>query len=293
MSRSINWVTAILIASVFLVAGLWKLSDPAGAAVRLAQARVPEAFSLSVAFLLAIAETLAGAMLLVAHLRRWGAVLASLLLVAFMIFVGIHYSELRGADCSCFPWVKRAVGPAFFAADGVMLLLAIVAGWGSRRPTGARGALVLLILLAASTGVSYRLNAARHRGTQAPESITAEDGRPISLRQGKVFLYFFDPQCLHCLEAGRRLAALDWAGTRFIGVPTANPQFAGWFMGKAGLLAKGPVSRDLVALKKAFPFDLPPAGVALEDGYEKAMLLRFEDKEPRAALETLGFAHAR
>ena len=39
--------------------------------------------------------------------------------------IAVHYSELRGVDCSCFPWVKRAVGRAFFAGDGAMMLLAI------------------------------------------------------------------------------------------------------------------------------------------------------------------------
>jgi hypothetical protein len=43
-------------------------------------------------------------------------------------------------------------------------------------------------------------------------------------------------------------------------------------------------------LRKLFPFDLPPAGVALQDGYEKAMLLQFEDREPAASLHKLDFA---
>jgi hypothetical protein len=62
-------------------------------------------------------------------------------------------------------------------------------------------------------------------------------------------------------------------------------------MGKAGLLGKGPVSRDFDALKKVFPFDLPPAGVALEGGREQTMLLQFEDKEPAATLKKIGFTH--
>jgi hypothetical protein len=139
------------------------------------------------------------------------------------------------------------------------------------------------------TLVSYGFASGRHTGTKAPATITAEDGRSISLDQGEVFIYFFNPQCLHCLEAGRRLAALNWGTTRFVGVPTENPQFGDWFMGQAGLTGKGPVSKDLGVLRKLFPFDLPPAGVALEGGYEKAMLLQFEDKEPAATLKKIGF----
>jgi hypothetical protein len=286
-----NWTAAVLIAFVFLAAGLWKISDPAGAAVRLAQAKVPESLSLAAALGLGIAETFAGVMLLFPRMRRWGSALGSILLVAFMIFIAIHYTELRGAECSCFPWVKRAVGPGFFVADGIMLLLALAAGFGTRPSSGIRGAIALLSSIAVLAAASYGVNAARHTGTEAPDTIMSEDGHPISLANGRVFIYFFDPHCLHCLEAGRRLAALDWGSTRFVGVPTENPQFAGWFMGKAGLLGKGSVSRDLDPLKKIFPFDLPPAGVAIEGGREKAMLLQFEDKEPRATLERLGFAH--
>ena len=62
-------------------------------------------------------------------------------------------------------------------------------------------------------------------------------------------------------------------------------------MGKANLTGKGPLSSDVEALKKIFPFDLPPAGIALENGHEKAMLLQFEDKEPNATLSKLGFIH--
>jgi uncharacterized membrane protein YphA (DoxX/SURF4 family) len=287
----LNWTAAILISAVFLVAGLWKVTDPSGAAVRLAQAKVPEALSLAAAMGLGIAETLAGVLLLVPRFRRWGAILGSLLLVAFMAFIAIHYTELRGAECTCFPWVKRAVGPGFFIGDGVMLLLAIAAGVWARASDGLRSASVILGAVAVFTVVSYGVNLTRHTGTKAPDSIKAEDGTTISLREGKVFVYFFNPQCLHCLEAGRKLAALNWGDTRFVGVPTENPQFAGWFMGKAGLTGRGPVSRDLDPLKKVFPFDLPPAGVALQDGYEKAMLVQFEDKEPAATLKKLGFIY--
>jgi hypothetical protein len=130
----------------------------------------------------------------------------------------------------------------------------------------------------------------RHTGTLAPASIAAETGPPISVREGKVFIYFFNPHCLHCLEAGRKLAALDWTGTRFIGVPTESPGAADGFMEKSGLKDKGRVSTDFDALKKLFPFDLPPAAVALENGYEKALLLQFEDQEPGATLRRLDFA---
>jgi hypothetical protein len=285
----INWTAAILISIVFLVAGLWKVTDPIGAAVRLAQAKVPESLSVLAAVGLGTLETFTGVLLLVPRFRRWGAGLGTFLLAVFMVFIAIHYNELRGAECSCFPWIKRAVGPGFFAGDGAMMLLAIGAGVWVRASTGARSAVVILGAVAVFALASFGFASTRHTGTKAPASITAEDGHSISLQEGKVFVYFFNPQCLHCLAAGRRLAALNWGDTRFIGVPTENPQFGDWFMGKAGLTGKGPVSRDLTALQKAFPFDTPPAGVAIENGYQKAMILQFEDQEPSATLKKIGF----
>lgn len=287
----LNRTAAILISAVFLVAGIWKITDPTGAAARLAQAKVPEYLSIVAAVGLGILETFTGVLLLVPRFRRWGAWLGTFLLLSFMIFIAVHYNELRGADCSCFPWIKRAVGPGFFLGDGGFILLALGAGIWARSSNGVRPAGVILGAVAVFALVSYGFASVRHTGTKAPTSITAEDGKSIALDQGKVFVYFFNPQCLHCLEAGRKLAALNWGATRFIGVPTENPQFGDWFMGKAGLTGKGPVSKDLDPLRKIFPFDTPPAGVALENGYEKAMLLQFEDKEPLNTLKKIGFAN--
>lgn len=286
---ALNWVSAILIAIVFLVAGLWKATDPVGAAVRLAQARVPESLSLFAAVAFGITETFAGVLLLIPRFRRWGAMITSLLLVAFMIFIGVHYKELVGAECSCFPWLKRAVGPEFFVGDGIMLGLAILAGMWTKPPGGLRPAALVLAAVMVFAGVSYGIASTRQTGTKAPDTVTAEDGKTISLREGKVLVYFFNPQCMHCLDAGKKMAGYNWGNTRFIGVATENPQFGGWFLGKAGLTGKGPLVKDLDVLKKLFPFDLPPAAVALENGYQKAMLLQFEGAEPTATLKKLGF----
>ena len=288
---AVNWISAILIAIVFLVAGIWKATDPVGAAVRLAQARVPESLSLFAAVAFGIAETFAGVLLLIPRFRRWGSIITSLLLVAFMIFIGIHYKELVGAECSCVPWLKRAVGPGFFVGDGIMLVLAILAGWWTKQSEGLRPAALVLAAVVVFAGVSYGVSATRQTGTKAPNTITAEDGRMLSLKEGKVLIYFFNPQCMHCLEAGKKMAGYNWGDTRWIGVATENPQFGGWFLGKAGLSGKGPLAKDLDVLKKLFPFELPPAAVALENGYQKAMLLQFEDAEPAATLKKIGFIY--
>jgi uncharacterized membrane protein YphA (DoxX/SURF4 family) len=284
-----DWTLAILISAVFLVAGLWKVTDPLGAAARLAQAKVPESLSILTAVGLGTVEVFTGILLLIPRFRRWGAWIGTFLLAAFMIFIAIHYNELRGAECSCFPWVKRAVGPGFFAGDGAMMLVAVGAGVWARASQGLRPASIILAAVAIFALASFGFASTRHTGTKAPAAISAEDGHALSLQEGKVFVFFFDPQCLHCLAAGRRLAALNWGDTRLIGVPTQNPQFGDWFMGKAGLTGKGLVSKDLAVLQKTFPFGTPPVGVAIENGYEKTMLLQFEDTEPASTLMKIGF----
>jgi uncharacterized membrane protein YphA (DoxX/SURF4 family) len=284
-----SWVSAILLSAIFLLAGLWKLTDPHGAAARLAQARVPESLSLAAALGLGTIETFTGLILLFPRWRRWGACLSALLLAAFMLFIAVHYAELRGAECNCFPWIKRAVGPGFFLGDGVMLVLAFAAAATSRVSSAWRSAAVVFVAVCAFAAVSFTINAQMRRGTAAPPSISSENGLPISLKSGKILVFFFNPQCMHCLDAGRKLAALDWGSTRFVGVPTENPRFGAWFMRKAGLQDRGPVSPDLDLLRKTFPFGTPPAAVALEDGHEKAMLLQFEGAEPDQTLKRLGF----
>jgi len=283
---TLSWVSAILLALVFLVSGLWKLTDAPGAAVRMAQARVPQSLSLAGAIGFGIAETFAAVLLLVPRLRRWGAWISGALLIAFMIFIGINYNALRGAECSCFPWVKRAVGPGFFIGDGFMLLLAVLAGKWAKPVRGMRTAMAVLGGIALFAAGSYGVAAMRQTGTKAPETVTV-NGQPYSLQEGKILIFYFDPECLHCLDAAKRMSKLDWGDTRIVAVPINVPQIAQGFIEDTHL--KAVVSPDLQQLKKIFPFVSAPAGVALVNGREKMALTQFEDPEPVPTLKRLGF----
>jgi uncharacterized membrane protein YphA (DoxX/SURF4 family) len=279
---------AVLIAVLFLAAGIWKVTDAPGAAVRLAQMKVPQNLSLAAALLLGIAETFSAVLILVPRFRRWGSWLTAFLLLVFMIYVGGNYAALHGAECQCFPWLKRAVGPGFFVGDGVMLLLAVLAGIWSKRSENLRGATLVLGAVVVFALVSYGVAATHNTGVKAPDSVMV-DGKPYSLQHGRVFIYFFNPECMHCVDAGRRMAKLNWGDTQIVGVATEQPQFGHYFMQTTGL--KGVVSTDLDLLKKTFPFGDPPAGVALENGREVAAVTQFEGEEPAATLKKLGFAN--
>jgi len=286
---ALNWVAAVLIALLFLVSGIWKITDLPRWSVMLHQFKVPENLTLASAFLLGVSETLAGVLILVPRFRRWGAWLSSLLLLVFMVYVGIFYTDLSGKDCSCFPLVKRAVNPMFFVEDGVMLALAVIAGLWARKSESLRIAGVILGAVVVFAAVSLGVAMGPHKGVLAPPSITVE-GKPFSLQEGKVYIFFFDPECLHCLDAARKMSKMNWGDTKIVVVPSRVPQFAHSFLEDSKLkpLVAG-VSNDFELLRKTFPYVSTPAAVAIEDGREKVKIAQFGEIEPEATLKKIHF----
>jgi thiol-disulfide isomerase/thioredoxin len=206
-----------------------------------------------------------------------------------MVYIGIYYNVLRGADCNCFPWIKRVVGPAFFVSDLVMLALAVIAGWWARPAASRRSAVLVLLAVAVFAAVSYGVNARIEASVAAPASIHVE-GKPFALRHGRVLLFFFDPECTHCDEAARAMSKLRWeSAVTIIAIPTESPQFAGEFLHSTGL--SGSISSDAALLRKTFSFVSTPYAVALENGRDKASLSRFDEQEPEQTLRRLHFIH--
>jgi len=284
--NAIAWICAVLVGVFFIGAGLWKLTDHLGASTRMAQMLVPPGLSIFTAVFFGIAEIFGGLLLLVPRYRRWGALLCSGLLVAFMVYIGWNYNALQGMDCTCFPWLKRAVGPAFFWTDGAMIAMAGLAGWWTHQSGGFKGAALILASIVVFAGAAYGITESRQSGTKAPDSITVE-GKPFSLQQGKILLYFYDPECSHCNDAAKRMSKHVWKDVKVIGLATRVPQFAQYFMDSTGL--KGQNSPDHASLKAIFPFGDPPYGVMLEHGRMKGGLQRFDAQEPEATLRSAGF----
>ncbi len=277
---------AVIITVLFVTAGVWKIIDPFTWRTMVEQLKVPYLFSMPLTIALGISETFAGVAILVPRFRRWGAWLAMLLLVVFMLYIGVNYSTLAGKECSCFPWAKRTVSPEFFVGDVLMLVAAAIAAWWARPSSGLRSAVVVLGAIAVFSAASFGVNAVRQSGTQAPASIIV-DGKPFSLEHGRVFLFFYDPQCSHCEKAARDMSKMNWGETKIVAIPTAEPKFAASFLHDTGL--KAGTSLELERLKKVFPFKSdPPYGVALENGREKGPVARYEGNEPAATLRTLG-----
>jgi uncharacterized membrane protein YphA (DoxX/SURF4 family) len=282
----LSGVSAILLAVIFFASGCWKLTDPFTWSQAMTEFQVP--FDLAMPFTVAVglAETFGAVLIVVPRFRRWGSLIVSLLLIAFMLYIGMKYNVLAGKDCSCFPLVKRTIGPGFFVGDTVMLGMALMAGFWSRRSEGIRAALVILGAVAVFAGLSFGINATRASGLKAPDSVTV-DGKPYSLDNGQIFLYFYDPECMHCDAAARRMAKLSWKDTKVVAIPTRVPQFAASFLHDTGLHAG--TSNDLLLLRQTFKFVDPPYGVALVSGHQKAAVGNFDDSEPAQTLRKIGF----
>jgi uncharacterized membrane protein YphA (DoxX/SURF4 family) len=281
---------ALFVAILFVVAGVYKALDPFRISRLFEELLVSSRFSLPLTLTLAIAETFAGVMILVPRFRRWGAALTSLLLVIFVIYIGGHYSQLVGKDCSCFPWIKRSVGPGFFLGDGGFLAASMLAGWWAKPASSLRSAAVVLGAIAVFAGVSVGSAFAHQTGTKAPDSVIV-DGKPFSLQHGRIFLFFFDPECSHCNDAARHMSTYRWKDVTIVGIPTRAQQFAEAFMHDNKL--NGVVSLERDKLKAVFPFGDPPYGVALDNGHEVGPVQSYDDEdtgtEPAATLRKLGY----
>jgi uncharacterized membrane protein YphA (DoxX/SURF4 family) len=283
----VSHVAALFIALIFVSSGVWKITDPFTWAKGLEEFLVPASMSLPFTLTLGIAEAFGGALILIPRFRRWGGIITSLLLIAFMGWIGGHYSHLLGKDCSCFPIVKRTVGPMFFVGDGVMLAAAMLAAWWAKPAASKRTAAVILGAVAVFAGVSYGVAATHQTGTKAPDSIVV-DGKPYSLQSGRIFVFFYDPTCSHCDAAARQMSKFHWKDdTTVIGIPTNDPQWAASFLHDTGL--KAVTSLNLAEMKKVFPFGDPPYGVTIERGRQTGVVSHYDQPEPADTLRKLGY----
>jgi uncharacterized membrane protein YphA (DoxX/SURF4 family) len=285
----VSHVAALVVAFLFLTAGVYKAVDPYKFANLAKNLLVPYDLTLPLALLLAVAETTAGTLILVPRFRRWGALLAGVLLLAFMAYIGWNYKALIGRDCSCFPTLtllgitidmRRSVGPGFFYGDLAFMAAAAIAGLWARRSQGLRTAAVILGAVAVFTAVSYGAAYSKLTGLKAPDSIVV-DGQPMSLQQGRVLLFFYDPECATCFAVGKSMAPLKFRDdVTVVGIPTRVPQFAASYLKDSGLKAK--TSTDAAKLRELFKFDNPPYLALIERGRQTGVIMptQFSEEDP-------------
>ena len=298
----VSHVAAGFIAFLFLLSGVYKTLDPYQFATLAKNLLVPEALTLPLAVALAIGETAAGVLILIPRFRRWGALLAAGLLVGFMGYMGINYAALAGQDCSCFPplnlfgyefKLERSVGPEFFYGDLVFLAAAVVAGLWAKPSQGFRNAAVVLGSVAVFVGVSFGVAYANMNGAiLAPESIVV-DGQEISLHEGKKFLFFYSPECQHCIAAAKHMAQMNFhPEVTVIAIPMTSPQWAQDYLKQDGFDRVAHTSLDLDKLRAVFQINGYPYGIVIEDGRQTGIVAQYDDEEggaePAATLRALG-----
>ena len=281
-------IAAALLGIVFLVSGGWKVLSPFRTGELLEQAQVPASFGALGASALGTLELVAAFLLFTPRFRRLGGLLGSALIIFFFGWIGYYYHVLVGHECSCFPIIKRTVGPGFFVGDGIMLLLSLAAYTWSAPVSRLRVPLAVLASLGILAAASYGINKQVIVKAQIPTPVIV-DGTPQDLTHGNVFLFFYDPSCMHCDAASKFMSKLNWGSTKIIAIPTINPQWAASFLHDTHL--KAGTSLESEKLKKSFPFIDPPFGVALEDGQVKQTFGQAQFNEPLPApdLMRLGF----
>lgn len=286
--RIVSTLCAVALGLLFVVSGGWKVLAPFKTGELLEQARVPAGWGVAGSLSLGTIELFAAFLLFVPRFRRLGGLLSSALLVFFMGWIGFFYHSLVGQECSCFPLIKRTVGPGFFIGDGIMLLFAVLAFLWSPPVRRMRVPLIALASLTALALASFGVASTQRSGLRAPSPLVV-DGKSESIANGKVFLFFYDPQCMHCDAAARFMSKFNWNDTRVIGIPTTEPQFAPSFLHDTGL--KAGTSLEVQKLRNTFKFVDPPYGVALVDGRQVAAYgqAQFNVPSPKADLEKLGF----
>jgi uncharacterized membrane protein YphA (DoxX/SURF4 family) len=282
----LNHIAAFLIGVLFIGSGATKILIPFQWARMMENMHVWYKISLPFTIGLGTVELAAGLMVLIPRFRRWGGIIITFLLASFIVYIGINYNALVGQDCSCFPWLKRAINPWFFPEDGAMALASIIAAVWAKPSYSKRGAAVLFAACAVFAGVS--VGAALTHQTKAPESVIV-NSQPFSLQHGRIFVFFFDPECSHCNAAAKTMGTYQWkSDVQVVGVATRVPQWDEAFMKDNNF--KGLVTKDLQKLKSVFPFGDPPYGVALENGRQIGVVSHYEeDDEPRTTLKKLGF----
>jgi uncharacterized membrane protein YphA (DoxX/SURF4 family)/peroxiredoxin len=228
----------ILLAAVFAVAGIAKLRDLDGSREAMRNFGVPAGLAGPAGVVLPLAELAVAVGLVPTPTARWAAVVAFLLLLAFI--VGISNALRRGEspDCHCFGQLHSApAGPSTLARNGVLAALALVVvveapgaaldDWVAARTTAelvAVGVGIAAIFFGAGWLVMWRQRRSLMRqlsraqrmatsaapgipiGSRAPDfSLPDLKGNTVTLdsllaRGRPVLVAFVSPGCEQCVE---------------------------------------------------------------------------------------------
>ena len=123
----------LVLAGVFLTAGIGKLRDLPGSRRAVADFGVPERAARVVGLLLPLAEIAIAISLVPAPSARWGALAAAILLAAFIAGIARALSRGEEPDCHCFGQIHSApAGRSTLVRNAVLLAFAgVIVAYGS------------------------------------------------------------------------------------------------------------------------------------------------------------------
>ena len=117
----------LVLAGVFLIAGIGKLRDLPGSRRAVADFGVPERAAHLVGLLLPLAEIAIAISLVPAPSARWGALAAAILLAAFIAGIARALSRGERPDCHCFGQIhSEPAGRSTLVRNGVLFAFAVV-----------------------------------------------------------------------------------------------------------------------------------------------------------------------
>jgi hypothetical protein len=120
----------LLLAAVFIVAGVAKLADREGSRRAVTDFGVPSALAGPLGILLPLAELGVAAALIPTATALWGAVGALALLLLFVIGIGANLARGHRPDCHCFGQLHSApAGWSTLARNGVLAVVAALLVW--------------------------------------------------------------------------------------------------------------------------------------------------------------------
>src|SRR3954453_4768382 len=120
-------IARLLLAGVFVVAGVTKLRDRAGSQKAVADFGVPSVLAPALGILLPLAELVVAGSLMPTATAWWGALGALVLLLLFVVGIAVNLARGRKPECHCFGQLHSApAGWKTLARNGV---LAAVAGF--------------------------------------------------------------------------------------------------------------------------------------------------------------------
>src|SRR5919107_3979977 len=123
-------IARLLLAGIFLVAGVAKLADRTGSRQAVIDFGLPGALAAPLGILLPLAELAVAAALIPTSTAWWGALGALALLLLFVAGIGANLARGRKPDCRCFGQLHSApAGWSTLARNAVLAALAAFVVW--------------------------------------------------------------------------------------------------------------------------------------------------------------------